>query len=126
MTVRKLKEILAMYDDNDRVIIDSGDIFSANSENEVVVALKCKRSSDKEFPPLLLLQTKQDIDVKSQIEGFFEMCSEENWDEVDSLTELAEYGFTLEDIAYDESRYAWAKQLAETHGIWPEKTTSAI
>lgn len=112
MTVKKLKEILEKYDDNDRVIMDCGDIAYANAANEFVATLENKG--------VVLLLTRADINAQREIENFLNKCSEENWDEVDALTELSEYGYKLSDLAYDPNRFTWAKEIAKTHGIWPD------
>jgi hypothetical protein len=118
MTVKNLITILSKYPDNDRIILDIGDTISANADNEVLYAFKHKRAGDEGYAPVVVLQTRADIDVSAEIEATLEHYQEEGWDEVDALLDLAEIGYQLDDFAYDKERYEWAKSIAETHGIW--------
>lgn len=65
---------------------------------------------EKEPRPVVICQTKNDFDVPNELEAQIEHFKEENWDEADALSQLLEYGFTIEDFKYDESRYNWAKK----------------
>jgi len=55
--------------------------------------------------------------VPNELEAQIEHFKEENWDEADALSQLLEYGFTIEDFKYDESRYNWAKTVGKEHGL---------
>ena len=116
MTVGVFKKILDGFNDTDRIIIDNGE-HEANPSNEVIFAYKVRHPDEKEARPVVILQTRDDFDVPNELEAQMKHFSEENWDEADALSELFGYGFTLDDFKYDETRYEWAKRIAEKYGL---------
>ena len=117
MTVRKLKEMLNQYNDNDRVIFDIGDTMRATPENEVLYAFKHKKGSEKDYAPVVVLQKRADFDVQEELEAYLDHCIDENIDETDALADLFEMGYTLNDFGYSLDRYNWASRVAKEHGL---------
>ena len=110
MTVKMLKEILLKYNDDDRVILDNGH-YEADSQNEVLYAIKLQPGNAKEPLPVVVLQTRDDFDVPEELEASLEYFQKENYGEADALSELFEMGYTLDDFKYDKTRHEWAKQI---------------
>lgn len=117
MTVKKLREMLNNYNDEDRVIFDIGDTMRAMPENEVLYAFKHKRASDKDYAPVVVLQRRADFDVQTELEAYLNHCIDEDINETDALADLFEMGYTLEDFSYSESRFDWATRVAKEHGL---------
>lgn len=117
MTVKKMKEVLNQYNDDDRIILDIGNTMKATPENEIIYAFKHKKSSDKDYAPVIVLQRRSDFDVQTELEAYLDHCIDENIDETDALTDLFEMGYTLNDFDYSESRYNWASRVAKEHGL---------
>lgn len=117
MTVGKFKELLKGFNDNDRIIIDADNVFAATPKNEVLYAFKHKSSTDEDWAPVVMLQTRNDIDVTEELEAYIQHCIDDNVDEVDALMDLFEIGYTLEDFKYNNDRYEWACRVAEGHGL---------
>lgn len=109
MTVRRLKEMIADLPDDARIFADDGSrLFEGNSE--FVSLCHCKQ-----YPNRIVLQTKNDFDVQTELEARLEHYAEEEWDEYDAFLDLAEDGYTLDDFTYDPDRYEWAMEFSETH-----------
>lgn len=116
MTVKMLKEILATCKDTDRVIIDWGNTMKATDDNEIVGVLQHKRLCDDRMAPVVVLQTKSDFDVPTELEAMLNNFLEENADETDAVSELLEIGYSLEDFRAI-GKYEWAKRIASEHGL---------
>ena len=69
MTVRILKHILSQCDDSDRIILDNGDL-EANESNEILYAVTIHRMNSPSHVPVLILQTRDDIDENEEIMSF--------------------------------------------------------
>ncbi len=116
MTIKHLKELLKGFNDDDRIIIDLGDTMHATAENEVLYAFKHRKSSEPEYAPVVVLQTRADIDVSEELSASLNHYEEEGYAEGDALSELLEIGYTLEDFKSIE-RYDWAKRVADECGL---------
>lgn len=104
MTVRMLKKMLENVPDDARIYADDGaGMFEGNSE--FVELCHCKQ-----FPHMIVLQTKHDFDYVYEIEAKLEHYSEENWSETDMVMELSEHGYNAEDFKYDDDRFEWASK----------------
>ncbi len=114
MTVKHLRSLLADFNDDDRIIIDGCDNFKATRDNEIIYAYKHKKSTDKDYAPVVVLQTRDDFDVKEELEAVLEHRKKLNEDnDKVYLSTLLEMGYKLDDFNYDEARYAWAKRVLE-------------
>lgn len=116
MTVGHFKKLLDSFNDDDRLIIDNGE-YEANPANEIIFAYKLTVSGEEKPRPVIICQTRNDFDVSNELEAQIERFRDENRDEADALTELIEYGFTVDDFKYDRDRYLWAMETAEKHGL---------
>lgn len=108
MTVRMMKKILEKYNDDDRIIIDFDNRFAATELNEVMYAFKHKRGCDKDFAPIVMLQTRSDYDVKNEITSFIDHYMneyKENFDYNKAFEELKEIGYIPKDFEFDSDLY---------------------
>lgn len=112
MTVKTLKRLLNFLDnDNARVILDNGERY-ANPANEFIYAVHPEGSD------VLVLQLRGDFDAKNQLEACFQECAKQgDIEESEVLTYLFDLGFTLDDFKYDDTRYEWAKKIADDYGL---------
>ena len=113
MTVARLKELLSNVNDNAMIYLDDGSRCFSNDNSEVV----CVLPGALQFENMVVLQTKNDFDVESELEARFEYYSENDWDELDAVMDLFEDGYTVEDFKYNDDRYMWIKEFAESHGL---------
>lgn len=113
MTVKRFKELLNQFDDDDRIIIDNGD-YNPDPVNEILLAFKvdgCKG---------IVLQTRGDFDISSELEARVEAAAKGEYyvdNEADFMIDLFQHGFTVEDFDYDPERYEWAKRTAKEYGL---------
>lgn len=112
MTVKILKRLLNLLDNDDaRVIFDNGERY-ANPANEFIYAVHPIGSD------VLVLQLRSDFNVKNQLEAYFQECAEQgDVEENEVLSCLFALGFTLDDFKYDDTRYEWAKKIADDYGL---------
>ena len=111
MTIKKLKELIQDIPDDARVYLDRKPLELIDSEDEVIDVTHFADPYGK----IVLLRTRDDLDVSAELEGFLTFCSEEDIDQYDAFLELGECGYVLKDFAYDPERYEWAKEFSETH-----------
>ncbi len=125
MTIRRLKELLSEFDDDDRIILDRGDTTKATSENEILCAYKVKGNTDKEWAPVVILQTRDDFDVGEELLATM-MNASLSWMDPDAeviyegdlLYLLLETGYVLDDFKLiDTDAYEWALDIAEEYGL---------
>ena len=56
--------------------------------------------------------------MHTDLEAELEKYARDGWDETDALSDLFSKGFTLDDFSkYGDTRYEWAKTIAEEHGL---------
>ena len=104
MTVRMLKKMLEDVPDDARIYADDGcGMFEGNSE--FVELCDCEQ-----FPHMIVLQTKHDIDCVDALEATLEYYSKENWNKMDMVKDLSEHGYVAEDFEYDDDRFEWASK----------------
>lgn len=71
--------------------------------------------SDKD---VVRLEPKSQMDVNSELYALIETATEIAQSDIDTLEDLIERGYTLEDLKeYSESTYEWAKNLAQEYEI---------
>lgn len=99
MTVRMLKHELEKFNDDDRIIIDLGDTFRAEDYNEIMYAYKHKKYNDKDYAPVVVLQTRSDYDVDEEIKAEINFKRSFNMTVEDIAHDLIERGYS-----YDEFR----------------------
>lgn len=99
MTVRMLKKILSKCDDNDRVILDNGDL-EANESNEILYAVTINKANSPIHVPVVILQTRDDIDEDEDLRAFIaHYHKDEGWTDEQIKNELLEIGYTEYEIA---------------------------
>lgn len=98
MTVGMLKELIKNIPDDYRLILDNGKCV-ADDHNEVIFAVAYKTHGKVVQPKVLVLQTKDDIDVIEEIESTFKYYREENPEKParEIFAELSERGFNRND-----------------------------
>lgn len=99
MTIGMLKELIENVPDDYRVILDNGKC-EADDLNEVVFAFTYKRHGKIKDPKVLVLQTKDDVDVKEEIESTYKYYKDENPQKPsrEIFAELLAQGFNKDDI----------------------------
>ena len=64
------------------------------------------------------LEPKSQMDINNELYELIETAMEIAQSDIDTLEDLIERGYTLEDLKeYSESTYEWAKNLAEEYEI---------
>lgn len=106
MTVRNMIQQLTMFPMDAQVVDTYGSPI-------MYMLYHCR---DKNSP--VRLEPKNQMDVNSWLDDFFEVKTNENDSDIDVLNELIEQGFTADDLCeYNPSTYEWAKNLAEEYEI---------
>ena len=106
MTIKLLKEMIADLPDDARIYADDSkyDLFGDDASEFV-----CMATNDK----MVILQTKDDIDVEEELRGTAEVAIEFGWGDEEFYMELLERGYTFEDFPDPEI----AKAQMEEHGL---------
>lgn len=97
MTVGMLKELIKNVPDDFRVILDNGKC-DVDDHNEVISGFTYHRHGKVIQPEVLVLQTKDDIDIKNEIEAtiaYYKDTTELTDKEI--IAKLTEQGFTADD-----------------------------
>ena len=89
--------------------------FGDKSDSGTLVYCSCEKVEDFEY----LLKNKDNL--SKNLELFFDIAEKFFEDEVEAMEYLAGKGIKLSDFSYDETRYEWAKAIAEGHGIYAEE-----
>lgn len=118
MTVRRLKEMLANLPDDARIYADDGTDGSFEGNSEFVEMCYCSW-----FPKKVIFQTRDNFDYVEELEAKLEHYSEENWDEIDKIRDLAEHGYVAEDFDYDDDRHEWAERASVDY-VWFDRFIS--
>ena len=100
MTVKMLKKELENFNDDDRVIIDCGDTFRAEEYNEVMYAYKHKKYTDKDYAPVVVLQTRADYDVEWEIKAEIATKREHGMDKELIIQDLYERGYSYDEFSH--------------------------
>ena len=112
MTIRKLKELIENMPDEARIYLDDGrSFFEGNSE------VVCLVRGEWGYKDKVILQTKNDIDLEEELDARLDYYRENDWDEYDSLLNLSDMGYTLEDFKYDNDIYNWVKEMSKDHSF---------
>ena len=106
MTVRRMIKQLIDYPMDAQVVDTWGD----------PIMFMLYHNHDKNSP--IRLEPKNQTDIVSWLDDFFEVKTNENDSDIDVLNELIEQGFTADDLRdYNPSTYEWAKSLAKEYEI---------
>lgn len=97
MTVRHLKILLKGFNDDDRIILDNGN-YQADCKNEILYAFKLKASNESDYKPVVILQTREDIDVCEELSAYIEHSKANGMTKDDVINELLEIGYTETEI----------------------------
>ena len=100
MTVRMLKKELEKFNDDDRIIIDLGDTFRAEDYNEIMYAYKHKKYIDKDYAPVVILQTRSDYDVEEEIKAEIAAKREHGMDSELIIKDLYERGYSYDEFEH--------------------------
>lgn len=103
-----LKEEIKDYPDDARIYLDGR---QGLLEGEEILYIKCIVGHEKH----LVLQSRDDVDVGSDLDSAFEWAIENNISEEDLFYELGERGYTLDDFDYDKEKYEWVKEFSKNH-----------
>jgi len=98
MTVRMLKQELEKFNDDDRIIIDLGDTFRASEVNEIMYAYKHKKYTDKDYAPVVVLQTRSDYDVDEEIKSEIDFKRSHDMTMEDIAHDLIERGYNVDEF----------------------------
>ena len=98
MTVRSMIKQLADYPMDYQVVdTDGSPIMFMFFHNRGIKAVR--------------LEPKSQMDVESELDALFEIAHEEGWSDYETVDELVERGYTLEDLKeYRQDTYLWAKK----------------
>ena len=68
---------------------------------------------------VVIIEDKEDVDLKTELEARFEAAGENNEDELDFYIDLLDDGYALDDIKeYLPDRYEMVKLFLEDHGLF--------
>lgn len=98
MTVRSMIKQLADYPMDYQVVDTDG--------SPIIYMLFHDRESKA-----VRLEPKSQMHVKEELDALFETAHEEGWGDYETVDELVEKGYTLEDLKeYRQDTYLWAKR----------------
>lgn len=121
MTIKKLKQIIEKFNDDDRIVI-SGEKGEVSLDNEILFLQKLIPFNNEEPIKLIVAQTRNEIDIPTELEARLDYYQEENWKESDTVEDLLEIGFKLDDFKYSQSRYKTMKIKLERNKAEAEMT----
>lgn len=103
MTIREMIKQLIEYRDLDAQVVDS------EGSPIMYMLYDNPRINDN-----VRLEPKSQMDVNEELSKLFEVATEEAWGDYETIDELVQRGFTLEDLKnYRKDTYEWAKR----HGM---------
>ena len=106
MTVRNMIQQLVLYPMDAQVVDTYG--------SPIMYMLFHNR--DKNSP--IRLESKSQMDIHEELYALFENAVDTGQSDIDTLNELIERGYTLNDLLeYDESTFNWAVGVAQEYDI---------
>jgi len=116
MTIKKLKKIINEFDDDDRIVI-TGKKGEISLDNEILFLEKMIPFDGEGPSKLIIAQTRNEVDIPTELEARIDYYQEENWKEIDTIEDLFDIGFRLDDFKYNTSRYETMKTKLERNKI---------
>lgn len=99
MTVRRLIKQLLEYPNLDVQVVDT-------EGSPIMFIVYHGKENDN-----IRLEPKSQMDIDEELNALFETATEEAWGDYETVDELVESGYTLEDLKnYREDTYEWAKR----------------
>lgn len=98
MTVKQLREAIEGLPDDYRIILDNGK-SEADDHNEILSVFTYFRHGRDEQPRVVVLQTRDDLDVKEEINSFmFHYLCNVDLRPSEAISLLEEFGFKSDDF----------------------------